>query len=129
MASVTAFVVPRMVPSQSSELRDASAKVVGALRKARQAAIRSTLEVSCVFDFQAGTVIWDSARRPWKLSDTVTYELTGARSESRPGQAGGVRFFPDGSSTGGSITLTLGDLENRVDVSWLTGQVHLRVID
>ncbi len=41
-----------------------------------------------------------------------------------PGR-GGIRFYPDGSSTGGRVTLSLEGLQMRVDVEWLTGRVRI----
>jgi len=44
-----------------------------------------------------------------------------------PAQAGGViRFFPDGSSSGGEMRLDLEGDSRHVAVSWLTGQVSVR---
>jgi general secretion pathway protein H len=40
---------------------------------------------------------------------------------------GGFRFFPDGSSTGGDVTLSLHGKQTRLCVDWLTGGVHQEV--
>ena len=42
---------------------------------------------------------------------------------------GAIRFFPDGSSTGGRITLSTDRLAYLVDVDWLTGKIHLLEAD
>ncbi|MGB8635652.1 MAG: type II secretion system protein GspH, partial [Rhodanobacteraceae bacterium] len=34
------------------------------------------------------------------------------------------RFYPDGSSTGGRITVIRGQREWHINVSWLTGEVR-----
>jgi len=39
--------------------------------------------------------------------------------------SGGIRFFPDGSSTGGNIAVVLGEREWRINVGWLTGEITL----
>jgi general secretion pathway protein H len=39
--------------------------------------------------------------------------------------AGTVTFFPDGTSTGGTITLSQGTHRYYVAVDWLTGQVDV----
>ena len=36
-----------------------------------------------------------------------------------------VRFFADGSSTGGRVTLMVGERSYAVDVDWLTGRVRV----
>ena len=50
---------------------------------------------------------------------TVATELGGG------GARGGIRFFPDGSSTGGRVTLSHGSRQYFVDVDWLTGRVSV----
>ncbi|TCV91049.1 hypothetical protein EC912_1171, partial [Luteibacter rhizovicinus] len=42
---------------------------------------------------------------------------------------GRIRFFPDGSSTGGRVTLGRGTREWHVNVGWLTGAVSVVVTD
>ena len=55
------------------------------------------------------------------------WELTLVVSDSeRLGEDGGrIRFFPDGASTGGRVSLALGDNEYHVVVDWLTGDVDV----
>ena len=58
-------------------------------------------------------------RLPAGLELSVTSAL-----EDRPdAHTGRIRFFPDGSSTGGHIVLRSGRRQWRINVSWLTGQV------
>ncbi|HET7778214.1 MAG TPA: GspH/FimT family pseudopilin, partial [Rudaea sp.] len=47
---------------------------------------------------------------------TADNEVTGANS-------GRIRFFPDGASTGGHISVYMGKEEWRINVDWLTGAV------
>jgi general secretion pathway protein H len=51
--------------------------------------------------------------------------LTTARSEFTSEQVGGIRFFPDGGSTGGHVELFVNGREYRVNVAWLTGEATL----
>ena len=41
------------------------------------------------------------------------------------GEIGGIRFFPDGQSSGGEIALTLDGRSARIAVNWLTGEPQL----
>ncbi len=50
---------------------------------------------------------------------TAAEELTGSRK-------GRVRFFPDGSSTGGRIKLVDGQRAWDIEIAWLTGEIRLR---
>jgi general secretion pathway protein H len=54
----------------------------------------------------------------------ATLTLLTAESERLGESAGSIRFFPDGSSTGGAITVTHRGRAHRVDVDWLTGHVR-----
>ncbi|GAP67133.1 general secretion pathway protein H [Mizugakiibacter sediminis] len=59
------------------------------------------------------------------LPPGMRVELTTAARERIDARRAGIRFYPDGSSTGGHITLTSGARAWRVDVGWLTGTVSL----
>ena len=127
LAGVAAFTMPRLLPSADIELRDATAKIASALRRARRHAVHQTEAVVCRFDFGAGTVPFDGAQRPWRLPRSIEYQLTTARAEASSGDRGAMRFFPDGSSTGGSVLIsTVAGAQRRIDVSWLTGQIRVR---
>ena len=54
----------------------------------------------------------------------VLVALTG-RSELRSENVGAITFFPDGSSTGGQVTLSAGNRAFKVDVLWITGKVTI----
>jgi len=54
----------------------------------------------------------------------VLHVTSAAEDVQHPGQAR-IRFFPDGSSTGGNIELSRKHREVRIDVDWLTGTVAM----
>jgi general secretion pathway protein H len=56
----------------------------------------------------------------------MSMKLFTARSELEEEGVGRIRFFPDGSSTGGHIDLLHKDAVWRVEVLWLTGEVSVR---
>jgi general secretion pathway protein H len=51
--------------------------------------------------------------------------ITSAREDQPDGHTGRIRFFPDGSSTGGHIVLQRGARRWQVNVAWLTGAVSV----
>jgi general secretion pathway protein H len=51
--------------------------------------------------------------------------ITSAKEDQVSATTGRIRFFPDGSSTGGHITLQRDRRQWRVNVSWLTGAVSV----
>src|SRR5690606_3160869 len=60
-----------------------------------------------------------------ELPKDMILRLTTAQQELTGEKTGGIRFFPDGSSTGGNIAVVLGEREWKINVGWLTGEVTL----
>src|SRR5260370_1065900 len=54
----------------------------------------------------------------------IEAKLTFASGIRSASSDGGFRFFPDGSSTGGDVTLSLRGKQTRLCVDWLTGEVR-----
>ena len=52
-------------------------------------------------------------------------KLLTAATEQTGDSKGQIRFFPDGSSSGGRITLTRDRREWRIEIAWLTGEVRI----
>jgi general secretion pathway protein H len=112
----------RMVPGV--ELKTSAQNVATALREARGLAIASNAEVSLVVD------LGDRALRigdgpPVRLASSLGITLLTATRELIDAGTGQIRFYPDGTSTGGRITLTRGNRRYHVGVDWLTGRVTL----
>ena len=60
-----------------------------------------------------------------EMPDDLEMKLLTAASEQTGSGKGLIRFFPDGSSSGGRVTLKRGDHEWRVEIAWLTGEVRM----
>jgi general secretion pathway protein H len=48
-----------------------------------------------------------------------------AQSQMIGQNQGSIRFFGDGSSTGGRVSLKRGESVWQIDINWLTGQIEL----
>ncbi|HET8897837.1 MAG TPA: GspH/FimT family pseudopilin [Rhodanobacteraceae bacterium] len=59
-----------------------------------------------------------------KLPDGMELKIRTAAEEQVDDDTWGIRFYPDGSSTGGRVTVIRGQREWRIDVNWLTGEVR-----
>ncbi|PKM12098.1 MAG: type II secretion system protein GspH [Gammaproteobacteria bacterium HGW-Gammaproteobacteria-5] len=104
-------------------LRNASKELAAQLRYTRAAAIHTGEPQVLALDVDAAH--WRTGRRQGDLSGKPTLDvLTAAQEQVQEGEAR-IRFFPDGSSTGGSITLSKGKASWRIDVLWLTGAIRL----
>ena len=96
--------------------------LVATLRLARAQAKERNTEIVVSIDPQTRTI--GSPLGKWQLPDDVHISLTYAESEKR-GAVGGLRFYPDGQSSGGEISLGLGGRSARLSVSWLTGEARI----
>jgi len=62
-------------------------------------------------------------RDPRKLPAGATIKVTSAVEDAQQQGVARIRYFPDGSSSGGKIVLSDDRRSMRVDVDWLTGAV------
>ena len=56
-------------------------------------------------------------------------ELNTARSELTSEHVGGIRFYPDGGSTGGNVRLEANERIYQINVAWLTGEASGQLPD
>ena len=125
IALVMGLVATSMSRSISgAEARMASRKLVASLRYTRARAIIDKKEQ--VFEVNIEDRSYQApGREPVNLPEGVDLTITTARSEITSEAVSGIRFFPDGGSTGGHIELTVNDREYRVNIAWLTGETRL----
>jgi len=105
------------------ELKASARRVASGLRLARQEAIRSGHDIAFTLDVEARTFQVDGGFRNVRLPEDLELKLEAAETEMRGDHVGAVRFFPDGSSTGGRVVLALDDRGFQVGVQWLTGRI------
>lgn len=108
----------------SARVRAASSELAAALRATRAQAIVRGTEQSFDVDTRANTYR-DVKKRDVSLPKGLRLGITSAAEDQPNDHTGRIRFFPDGSSTGGRITLQSGKRQWHVNVSWLTGEVHV----
>ena len=113
----------RMLPGV--ELKSGAKTVAAALREARGLAIANNTEVTLVVDLDDRTLRLGDGPPRVRLASSFGITLLTASSELVDAGAGQIRFYPDGTSTGGRVTLTQGDRRYHVAVDWLTGRVML----
>ena len=107
------------------DLRSATRTVAVALKRARNTAIASRQEVPLTFNMEARTLTLTSEPKPIQLSPKLQMQLYTVEKELTSEKIAAVRFYPDGSSTGGRVTLGQGERKFEVDIDWLTGRVHI----
>ena len=104
----------------SAEMRTAAHKLAGALRYTRTRAILKKEEQVLLIDTENRSY-QAPERDEVVLPEGMMVQLTTARSELTSEFVGGIRFYPDGGSTGGHVLLDANGRIYRVNVTWLTG--------
>ncbi len=106
------------------EVKAAGSLFVGAAREARELAIRLNRPVSLRLDVEAKQLSINGGE-PLRLgSNELEIAFTTARSLALDEDTGSIIFFPDGSSTGGAVTLGRGAIKRAYEINWITGQVR-----
>lgn len=127
IALMAVFIVPRAIKSTdrytlSTEIR----AVASALRYTRGQAVVGFTDKAVTFNIDEKTYFVDGEDRTYQLEDGVQLEVFAAESQiSVDGSVASIRFYPDGASSGGRVTLAYEENTQAVDVVWLTGQVNI----
>jgi general secretion pathway protein H len=126
MALISAVMIPTFGSGVSNtELKVAARQLAAGLRLARSQAISQRAESSLELDVAARRfrVLPDPALH--QLPERIELKLFTAQRDLVNEQMGSIRFFPDGGSDGGRITVGSGERKFDVDVDWLTGRVAI----
>lgn len=109
---------------RGAEIRNASREIVAGIRHTRGQSIIQRQQQT--FQVDADARSWTAANRETvQLPEGLDITIETARSEMTGENAGGIRFYPDGASTGGSVELIAGERSWTINVSWLTGEVSI----
>jgi general secretion pathway protein H len=124
MAIVAALVLPMFGGGVSTgELKGAARQVAAGLRLARSEALATRQETRLVLDLEHRTFQIERDARQHVLPPKIEIKLFTAQSDLVDEKIGAIRFFPDGGSNGGRVTLAVGERKYDVDIDWLTGRV------
>ncbi len=121
VASVVAMNVSRSL--KNAQVRAVSRDLVAAMKYTRGQAIAKGKPKQITFDLRQKSY-QTPGKRPVKIPENMELGLYTADSEIVDDDHAGIRFFSDGSSTGGRITLRYKDREWRINVNWLTGEIR-----
>jgi general secretion pathway protein H len=108
-------------PSGPAAIRTIAVETAQLARAARADAI-ATGDAQIVVDLAARTIRAGS-KQALTVAPDVTIEVTSAQSERQNARSGAIRFFPDGSSSGGTIRFSKNDVTYEVRVNWFTGRI------
>lgn len=120
--------LPKMVFSgvSGAELRANARAVATGLRIARDAAINTKREAVMSLDMENRQFTLPNNTKLHKLHEQLDVKLYTAQADLISEKVGTIRFFPDGSSNGGRVTVGTGERGFEIDVDWLTGHVTIK---
>jgi general secretion pathway protein H len=129
-ASLAVMVMPNFGPAMdAARLKSATRDIASALRHARSLALRQRREIRFTLDIEKHLYSLSDKPKIYRLPESIELKLFTADSEVIDKGKGSVRFFPDGSSTGGRVTLVAGERKRLLDINWLTGAVIIKDTD
>lgn len=111
--------------ASAGDLKAAARSLASGLRTAQSKAMVSRRDALLTLDMESREFTVADEGTVRKISDRIDVKLYTALSEVANERRGAIRFYPDGSSTGGRITLSSGERRFLVDVDWLTGRVSI----
>ena len=123
VALALAIVVPAVSKSMVATVYDVARDVQISLRQARANAVSQ----------QQATVFWVDAEQHQYLThknktksfpEDISMRIKVATREVQ-GRKASVRFFPDGSSTGGRLMVSDANVTVQVEIDWLTGRISV----
>lgn len=106
------------------ELRSSARQTAATLRLARELAIQRGEPLAVTIDLE-GHRLTLPGKRPLSIPERLDLRFEIAGSELIDERRGTIRFFPDGSSTGGRLILSYRGHGYQIGVSWLTGRIAL----
>ena len=126
MAIIASVVLPIFGPGVSTtELKRAARELAAGLRLARSQAISQRTEAVLELDVATRAFRVPPDPKVHTMAEGIELKLYTAQRDLVNEQVGVVRFFPDGGSNGGRITVAAGERKYDVDIDWLTGRVAI----
>jgi len=124
-ATIYAILLGGLRGTTGADLKSAARMLASGLRQAQTTAMVTRHDATLTLDLESREFLLPGDTEPRKLPRGIDLKLDTAQSEVTGEHRGAIRFYPDGSSTGGRITVSSGKRQYLVDVDWLTGRVSI----
>ncbi len=125
IAVIAGFFSSGMMKSlNKAKLRAVSKDLVSAIRYTRGQAVVKHEQKTITFNVEKKT--YKAPRKKTvNIPDEIEMYVYTAESEVPDESSGSIRFFSDGSSTGGWVKLVQGEKIWKINVNWLTGEIAM----
>ena len=111
--------------ASSADLKASARALASGLRQTQSTAMATRRDASLTVDMGSREFTFTGSPRTHQLPEGIELKLLTAQTEVQSERKGAIRFYADGSSTGGRITVAAGERHYFVDVDWLTGRVAI----
>jgi general secretion pathway protein H len=111
--------------TSTADLKSSARSLASGLRQAQTTAMATRRDATLTLDLESREFAVTGAEGSRALPKDLELKLYTAQTEAVSERKGAIRFYPDGSSTGGRITVAAGERKYEVDVDWLTGRVSI----
>ena len=109
----------------SAAIKVAAKDMISALRYTRGQALMSHQEAVMTLDLAENSYTVSDRDKQYLIHKGIALSVVTAQSELHGDGLANIRFYPDGSSTGGRITLEQGKSASEININWLTGHIKL----
>ena len=113
-------------PVGDATLTATAQKLANDMRVARAAAIRDNAERTMTIDLARRRFWVDGLTGASVIPNGITVDFVTLQAEQLSGRLGRLRFFVDGSATGGNVILKAERRVVNVELDWMTGHASLR---
>ncbi len=110
--------------NDSMALKAAARDLASGLRYVRSQAMISHSQAALDFNLSNNSYLLTGQNKIYHLAGDIDVTISTAKEDLHDGTAQ-LRFFPDGSSIGGRITLEKNKLSQEININWLTGHVTI----
>lgn len=111
--------------ASSADLKASARALASGLRQTQSTAMATRRDAALTVDMASREFSFTGSPRTHQLPEGIELKLLTAQTEVESERKGAIRFYADGSSTGGRITVAAGERHFFVDVDWLTGRVAI----
>lgn len=126
MGLIAALAAPNLTGRwQEMQARRCVREMAAEFRQARSHAMSAQVETLVSIDLAQRRLTSSAGGRARVLPASVSIDVMAAGSETLGERVSGIRFYPDGSATGGRVSVSTPRTRMSVDVNWLTGKVRI----
>ncbi|WP_088343227.1 MULTISPECIES: GspH/FimT family pseudopilin [Rhodomicrobium] len=112
-------------PVDDATLTATARKLANEMRLARASAIRDNAERTLTIDLARRSFWVDGVTGASPIAQGIAVDLVTLQRERLSARQGRLRFFVDGSATGGNVVLKAGRQVVSVDLDWMTGHASV----